>query len=114
MVYQWLDYLLWEQEAVGSSPAHPTTLVISSLGLEHHADTVKVAGSNPALPTIRINRVAETWLVVENTHNPVNVRIIHIYGEMVSYRTPNPLFRVRILVGVQLNNKTMKQLFDKH
>ena len=28
-------------------------LEYSSLGLEHHADTVKVAGSNPAIPTLK-------------------------------------------------------------
>jgi hypothetical protein len=55
-----LSRCFWEAEHTGSNPVYPTTLVISSLGLEYHADTVKVAGSNPALPTIRINRVAET------------------------------------------------------
>lgn len=88
------------------------TLVVSSFGLEHHADTVKVAGSNPALPTIRIIQVAEAWLVVENTHNLDNVRITYVvgYGGQMDSKSIGE----GSIPSLRAKCKTMKQLFDKH
>ena len=48
---QWLGRLLWEQDIVEVRVLSTLHIGSSLIWLEHLADTEKVAGSNPALPT---------------------------------------------------------------
>ena len=49
----------------------------------------------------------------ERDRNPSAPQKIHGYSEMVSYRSPKALFRVRILVPVQKKRKFFKLVKEK-